>query len=66
MTRKSRVAYAFIHIFHGRATLEGNRDTYYGVVAYDKKSREIPSSVNCCFNGDYYQTDQIVTLAQAL
>ena len=62
MTRKSRVAYAFINVFRSRA----NSETYYGVIAYDKKQREIPSSVNCCFNGDYYRTEQIVTLAKAL
>lgn len=62
MTRKSRVVYAFINVFRSRA----NSETYYGVVAYDKKQREIPSSVNCCFNGDYYPTEQIVTLTKAL
>jgi hypothetical protein len=66
MTRKSRTFCAFIHTFRGLTNLEGNHEVYYGVVAYDKKGREIPSSVNCCFNSDYYSTDQILPLAQAL
>ena len=66
MTRKSRTSYAFIHTFKGKTNFEGNHEVYYGVVAYDKKGREIPSSVNCCFNSDYYSTDQILPLAQAL
>ena len=66
MTRKSRTSYALLHTFWGKTNAEGNREVYYGVVAYDKKGREIPSSVNCCFNSDYYSTDQILPLAQAL
>lgn len=66
MTRKSRTSYALIHTFRGRANMEGHREVYYGVVAHDKKGREIPSSVNCCFNSDYYLPEQILPLAKAL
>jgi len=64
--RKSRTFAAFVNTFRGVINEEGWRSVYHGVVAYDRKGREIPSSVNCCYNDDYYSTDQILPLAQAL
>jgi hypothetical protein len=45
---------------------EGIRTVYYTVVPYDKKGREIPSSVNCCYNSDYFEHEDILMITQAL
>jgi hypothetical protein len=65
-SRKSRVAAAFISVFHGIETEDGTHSVYYVVTPYDKKGREIPSSVNCAYNSEYYSYDDILPTAQAL
>ena len=65
-SRKSRVAAAFISVFHGVETEDGTHAVYYMVTPYDKKGREIPSSVNCAYNSEYYSYDDILPTAQAL
>lgn len=64
--RKSRTQSAGIMIFSGKLNEEGQSEQYYAVIAYDKKGREIPSSVNCCYNSAYYAASDILSLAQAL
>jgi hypothetical protein len=57
---KSRAAYASYKLYSGAASV------YYLLIAYDKKGREIPSSVNCAYNSEYCTEDQILRMAQAL
>ena len=64
--RKSRVAAAFISLLHGIQTEDGTHSIYYVVTPYDKKGREIPSSVNCAYNSEYYSYESILPTAQAL
>ena len=59
-TRKSRVHFASI-----RPYVSGSA-VYYLVVPYDKKGKEIPSSVNCAYNGEYYTPDEALYLARSL
>jgi hypothetical protein len=64
--RKSRVAAAFVTLLHGVVTEEGTQSVFYVVTPYDKKGREIPSSVNCAYNSEYYAYESILPTAQAL
>ena len=64
--RKSRVATTTVSLLYGILTEEGSQAIYYVVTPYDKKGREIPSSVNCAYNSDYYAYDDILPTAQAL
>jgi hypothetical protein len=64
--RKSRVASAFVTLLHGVVTEDGTQAIYYMVTPYDKKGREIPSSVNCAYNSEYYSYESILPTAQAL
>ena len=64
--RKSRAYAAFANTFYGMSNNEGNRTVYYAVIPYDKKGREIPSSVNCCYNSDYFEHEDILMITQAL
>jgi len=59
-TRKSRVVSAAVE------TMLGSAGVYYLVTPYDKKGREIPSSVQCAYNADYFSPQQLFTIAQAL
>jgi hypothetical protein len=45
---------------------EGVDFYYYLVRLYDKKGREIPSSVNCAYSSAYYSHEQILKMAKAL
>jgi len=53
-------------MFYGIPTDEGTQALYYAVTPYDKKGREIPSSVNCVYNSEYYAYEDILSTAQAL
>jgi hypothetical protein len=64
--KKPRTQSAGITIFLSRPNEEGHCEQYYAVIAYDKKGREIPSSVNCCYNSSYYAASDILSLAQVL
>ena len=64
--RKSRAHSALISTFNGVLTHEGYQTVYYAVTPYDKKGREIPSSVTCCYNTDYFGHDEIFTITQSL
>ena len=64
--RKSRAHAALISTFNGVLTNENYQTVYYTVVPYDKKGREIPSSVTCCYNADYFDHDEILTITQSL
>jgi hypothetical protein len=64
--RKSRVATTTVSLLYGILTEEGGQAIYYVVTPHDKKGREIPSSVNCAYNSDYYAYDDILPTAQAL
>jgi len=64
--RKCRVSSAAVSLLCGTATEEGTQAIYYVVTPYDKKGREIPSSVNCAYNSEYYSYDSILPTAQAL
>jgi hypothetical protein len=65
-SRKSRVSSASVSLLYGIHTEEGGQAIYYVVTPYDKKGREIPTSVNCAYNSDYYAYDEILPTAQAL
>lgn len=64
--RKSRVFSASVSLLYGVPTEDGTQAVYYVVTPYDKKGREIPSSVNCAYNSDYYAYESILPTAQAL
>ena len=64
--RKSRVSSAAVSLLYGIPPEEGTQAVYYVVTPYDKKGREIPSSVNCAYNSEYYSYDSILPTAQAL
>jgi hypothetical protein len=36
------------------------------VVPYDRRGREIPSSVSCAYNADYYGPEEAVAMVGAL
>jgi hypothetical protein len=59
-TRKSRVTSATIE------TMVGLTGVYYLVTPYDKKGREIPSSVHCAYNSEYFSPQQTFTMSRAL
>ncbi len=58
--RKSRVHSATLQ------TMVGTRHSYFLVVPYDKKMREIPTSVNCAYNAEYFTPQQALRMSQAL
>jgi hypothetical protein len=58
--RKSRVTSAAIE------TMNGLAGVYYLVTPYDKKGREILSSVHCAYNADYFSPQQAFVLSLAL
>ena len=58
--KKSRVVFASLR------TYTGVLHQYLLVTPYDKKGREIPSSVNCVYNAEYYTPDQAMLMAGAL
>jgi hypothetical protein len=59
-SRKSRVVSASLE------TMIGIAGVYYLVTPYDKKGREIPSSVHCAYNSEYFSPQQAFTISQAL
>jgi hypothetical protein len=59
-TRKSRVHSASLK------TMKGLHNIFYLVIPYDKKQKEIPSSVNCAFNSEYYTPEQALNMSQSL
>lgn len=58
--RKSRVVSASIE------TMVGLSGVYYLVTPYDKKGREIPSSVQCAYNAEYFSPQQAFTMSRSL
>ena len=58
--RKSRVHSASI------STMVGMHHMYFLVVPFDKNMREIPTSVSCAYNAEYYTPQQALRMAQAL
>jgi hypothetical protein len=60
MSRKSRVDSASIIPFRGA------NDVYFLVIPYDKRGKEILSSVNCAFNSEYYTPEGALVLSKAL
>jgi len=58
--RKSRVVSASIQ------TMVGLSGVYYLVTPYDKKGREILSSVQCAYNSEYFSPQQTLTISRAL
>lgn len=58
--RKSRVASASVEVMVGMAGV------YYLVTPYDKKGREIPSSVQCAYNAEYFTPQQAFAISKAL
>jgi hypothetical protein len=59
-SRKSRVASASVQ------TMVGLAGVYYLVTPYDKKGREIPSSVQCAYNAEYFSPQQAFMVSKAL
>ncbi len=59
-SRKSRVSFASYDIYSGVAGV------YFLLIPYDKRGKEIPSSVNCAYNSEYYDENQILRMAKAL
>ena len=64
--RKSRAHSALIGTFLGSINIQVYQTVYYTVIPYDKKGREIPSSVNCCYHAGYFDHDEILTITQSL
>ena len=58
--KKSRAVYASL------ATYNGAQHGFYLVTPYDKKGREIPSSVNCAYNSEYFSPREAMLMAGAL
>ncbi len=58
--RKSRVDSIELNVYRIGVGL------YYTVTPYDKKSRQIPSSVNCAYNEQYYSAEMLLKVAKAL
>jgi hypothetical protein len=59
-SRKSRVASTSVE------TMIGLAGVYYLVTPYDKKGREIPSSVQCAYNAQYFTPHQVFQISTAL
>jgi hypothetical protein len=60
--KKSRVVYASLSVIVGpKSGYE-----YYLVTPYDKKGREIPSSVNCAYNSAYFESEEAMLMSEAL
>jgi len=59
-TRKPRVMGVSLE------TMIGIAGVYYLVTPYDRKQREIPSSVHCAYNAEYITPAQALKIAQAL
>jgi len=59
-SKKSRVSFASYNLYSGTAGV------YFLLVPYDKRGREIPSSVNCAYNSAYYGEDQILQMTRSL
>jgi hypothetical protein len=64
--RKSRAHSARIITFLGYIGKQGYQTVYYNVIPYDKKGKEIPSSVNCCYHAGYFDYDDLLTITQSL
>ena len=58
--KKSRVEHVGVQLFKGAI------DTYYLTIPYDKKSRVIPSSVDCAYNTRYFDLQSTVNMLLAL
>jgi len=58
--RQSRAVYASLQNYNGVV------HSYFLVTPYDKKGREIPTSVNCAYNAEYYSADQAMLMAGSL
>ena len=58
--KKSRVESVGVQVFRGIL------DTYYLTIPYDKKTRVIPSSVECAYNSLYFSPQQTVDMLRAL
>jgi hypothetical protein len=58
--RKSRVHSAALQ------TMAGMHQLFYLVIPYDKKQREIPSSVNCAYNSEYFTPSEALNMSQSL
>lgn len=58
--RKPRATHAALKLFRGV------QDTYVLVTPYDRKGREIPTSVSCAYNTDYYSPDEARAMVGAL
>ena len=58
--RKPRAVYASI------SELSGYHNVYYLVTPYDKRGREIPSSVTCAYNSEYYDYNSALRMTQSL
>jgi hypothetical protein len=58
--KKSRVETVGIVLFQGVI------DTYYMTVPYDKKSRVIPSSVECAYNAQYFSPQATMNMLRSL
>jgi hypothetical protein len=58
--RKPRAVYATVQ------EIRGYCNSYYLVTPYDKRGKEIPSSVNCAYNSHYYSYNSALRMAEAL
>jgi hypothetical protein len=58
--KKSRAVFASVFIYQGQV------HPYYLVTPYDKRGREIPTSVNCAYNAEYYTERQAMRMAGAI
>jgi hypothetical protein len=58
--KKSRAVYASANLYKGII------HSYWLITPYDKKGREIPSSVQCAYNAEYYSSSSAMKMAAAL
>ena len=58
--KKSRVFFASYNVYSGVSGV------YLLLIPYDKRGREIPSSVNCAYNSAYFGEDQILQMTRSL
>jgi len=58
--RKPRATQATLQLFRGA------QDVYVLVTPYDKRGREIPSSVSCAYNTEYFSQNETMAMVSAL
>lgn len=53
-------------VFATAKLCKGSVNSYWIVTPYDKKYREIPTSVQCAYNTEYFSSEEAMSMATAL